>query len=90
MKKILIKFWHWLRCEDENGKPILADNNFRYGGIPLDKAFRYSELIDRFPLRGKVGDDDIIQISHKADGGYETCYITVKQLKDAVCGKELK
>ena len=71
--KYLKKFWHWLRCEDERGNPV--DDRF----YPL----RYSENIKRFPLKEKITDDDILQLSHKLkDGGWATCYITIKQLKE--------
>ena len=78
MNRILKKFWHWMRCEDENGEP-------------LDKPIvgvtdlRYSKCIKKFPLKEGMTLDDILKISHKKeDGSYETCYITVKQLKDAI------
>ena len=67
------KFWHWLRMEDEK-KWIVGVNDLRY-----------SECIKRFPLKESMTLDDILHISHKKeDGSYETCYITVKQLKDAI------
>ena len=75
MKRLAKKIWQWLRCEDENGNPI--DDTF----YPL----RYSENIKRFPLKGQIGDDDIVQISHKIDDGkYATCYITIRQLKEGL------
>lgn len=71
--KYLKKFWHWLRCEDENGNPV--DDRFY--------PFRYSENIKQFPLKEKITDDDILQLSHKLeDGRWTTCYITIKQLKE--------
>lgn len=70
--KIIKKFWHWLRCEDENGNPI--DKPWQ--------PFRYSEMIKHYPIHGIVSDDDILMLSHKLkDGEYETCYITIRQLK---------
>lgn len=44
----------------------------------------YSELIEKFPLKENLTDDDIIQISHKQlhNGVYTTTFITLKQLKD--------
>lgn len=75
MKKALLKFWHWLRCEDENGNPV---------GNPW-RPFRYSEMIKYYPIHGKIGDEDIVMMSHKLENGsYETCYVTVKQLKEAL------
>ena len=69
------KFWHWLRCEDENGNPV--DNPWQ--------PFRYSEMIKRNPLHGDIGDEDIVMMSHKLENGeYETCYVTLRQLKDAL------
>jgi len=74
------KFWHWLRMEDENGKP-LDDKEWIFGL----NDFRYSKGIKRFPLMESMTLDDILHISHKKeDGSYETCYITVKQLKDSI------
>ena len=65
----LKRFWHWLRCEDVDGK----------------STYRYSKQIKYFPCHGKIGKEDILQLSHKLDNGeYETCYATVKQLKDAI------
>ena len=82
--KVLKKIWHWLRMEDENGKPI--EEKMAYSrGIPISRSLRYSELIDDFPIHGKIGKEDILQLSHKLDDGqYETCYVTIKQLKDAI------
>lgn len=82
--KVLKKIWHWLRMEDENGNPI--EEKMHYSrGIPISRLLRYSELIDDFPIHGKIGKEDILQLSHKIDDGqYETCYVTVKQLKDAI------
>ena len=75
------KFWHWLRMEDENGKPLDDEKKWIVGVNDL----RYSECIKRFPLKENMTLDDILHISHKKeDGSYETCYITVKQLKDAI------
>ena len=80
----LKKIWHWLRMEDENGKPIEEKMDYSRG-IPISRSLRYSELIDDFPIHGKIGKEDILQLSHKLDDGqYETCYVTVKQLKDAI------
>lgn len=74
------RFWHWLRCEDENGNP-LDDNKWIVGVNDL----RYSECIKKFPLKESMTLDDIFHISHKkADGKWTTCYITLKQLKDAL------
>ena len=80
----LKKIWHWLRMEDENGKPIEEKMDYSKG-IPISRSLRYSELIDDFPIHGKIGKEDILQLSHKLDDGqYETCYVTIKQLKDAI------
>ena len=80
----LKKIWHWLRMEDENGKPIEEKMDYSRG-IPISPSLRYSELIDDFPIHGKIGKEDILQLSHKLDDGqYETCYVTIKQLKDAI------
>lgn len=74
--KYLKKLWHWLRCEDENGNPIKDDAFY---------LFRYSENIKKLPLVGKINDDDIFQISHRLDNGeWTTCYVTIKQLKEAL------
>ena len=82
--KVLKKIWHWLRMEDENGKPIEEKMDYSRG-IPISRSLRYSELIDYFPIHGKIGKEDILQLSHKLDDGqYETCYVTIKQLKDAI------
>lgn len=78
MKKLLKRFLHWLRCEDEYGNPI--DNPWQ--------PFRYSEMIKHYPIHGKIGDEDIVMMSHKLENnGYETCYVTVKQLKEALDDK---
>ena len=75
MKKVLLKFWHWLRCEDENGNPV--DNPWQ--------NLRYSEMIKYNALDGKIGDEDILKLSHKKeDGQYQTCYVTIKQLKECL------
>lgn len=69
------KFWRWMRCEDEVGNPI--DKPWQ--------PFRYSEMIKYYPIHGTIDNDDILMLSHKLkDGEYETCYITIKQLKDAI------
>ena len=82
--KVLKKIWHWLRMEDENGKPIEEKMDYSRG-IPISRSLRYSELINDFPIHGKIGKEDILQLSHKLDDGqYETCYVTIKQLKDAI------
>lgn len=79
-KFMLKKIWHWLRMEDENGKPL--DDNAFVAGI---NDFRYSKCIEKFPLKERMTLDDILHISHKkSNGDYETCYITLKQLKDAL------
>lgn len=76
--KYLKKLWHWLRCEDENGNPIEIEDDAFY-------PFRYSENIKKMPLQGKIGDDDIFQLSHKLDdGGWTTCFVTIGQLKEAL------
>ena len=81
----LKKIWWWLRIEDENGKPMIEEKIDSSRRIPMSRAFKYSELIDDFPIHGKIGKEDILQLSNKLDDGlYETCYITVKQLKDAI------
>ena len=51
MKKIFKRFWHWLRCEDENGNLIYERSNM----FP----FVYSERIKHFPIHGEITDDDI-------------------------------
>ena len=67
------KFCHWLRMEEEK-KWIVGVNDLRY-----------SQCIKRFPLKENMTLNDILHISYKReDGSYETCYITVKQLKDAI------
>lgn len=82
MKKIFKRFWHWLRCEDENGNPITTDI---FPFIELNDIGKYSKLIQKFPIHGEIGDDDIIQLSHKLENGkYETCYITLSQLKQSL------
>lgn len=76
----LKKFWHWLRMEDENGKP-LDDKKWIFGL----NDFRYSEGIKHSPLKENMTPDDIFMISHKrADGVWVSSYITFKQLKDAI------
>ena len=68
--------------EDENGNPITSDT---FPFIELRDAAKYSELIQKFPIHGEIGDDDIIQLSHKLENGkYETCYVTISQLKQAL------
>jgi hypothetical protein len=53
--------------------------------VLLKDAWVYSKLIKRFPLCGKITDDDILHISHKSDSGdFETCFITIAQLKEAL------
>ena len=82
MKTIIKQIWHWLRCKDENGNLITTD---RFPFIGLKDILKYSELIQRFSIHGKIGDDDIIQLSHKLENGkYETCYVTISQLKQAL------
>lgn len=76
--KALKKFWHWLRCEDEYGNPV--DNPWQ--------PFRYSEMVKRYPIHGKIGDEDIVMLTHKLENGsYETCYVTINQLKEALNDK---
>lgn len=78
------KFIAWMKCEDENGNSIEEKLPFA-GGIRCTDSAKYSELIKRFPIHGKIGKEDIIQMSHKLESGeYETCYVTIKQLKDAI------
>ena len=77
MKRIFSRFFHWLRCEDEFGNPV--DNPWQ--------PFRYSEMIKHYPIHGNIGDEDIVMMSHKLENGYETCYVTVKQLKEALNDK---
>ena len=85
MRRLLKKFWHWLRCEDEDGNPVPEPNTFG----PDDHPFVYSEMMKKYPIHGKVGDDDIMQLSHRLDGGgYETCYVTVGQLKECMRGAQ--
>lgn len=84
MKKLFKQIWHWLRCEDENGNPTTTDT-FPY--IKTRDSAKYSELIQRFPIHGEIGDDDIFQLSHKLENGtYETCFVTISQLKQALKG----
>lgn len=72
---MLKKLWHWLRCEDENGNQ--TDKSWL--------SFRYSEMIKHNPIHGNIGDEDIVKMSHKLENGeYETCYVTIKQLKDTL------
>lgn len=79
MKKWWKKFIAWMRCEDADGKSAYDGNPL---GIP---PFRYSERIKYFPVHGKIGKEDILQLSHKLENGeYETCYVTIKQLEDAL------
>lgn len=74
------KFWHWLRMEVENSKPF-DDKKWIVGVNDL----RYSKCIKRFPLKDSMTLDDILHISHKKeDGSWTTCYVTLKQLKDAI------
>ena len=81
----LKKIWRWLRIEDKNGKPMIEKKIDYSRGIPISRSLRYSELINDFPIHGKIGKEDILQLSHKLDDGqYETCYVTIKQLKDAI------
>lgn len=84
----LKKFWHWLKMKDENGNVLDAVKKEipLANSIPNFIAFKYSDLTKDFPIHGKIGKEDIIQLSHKLEngGGYETCYVTVKQLKDAI------
>ena len=50
--------------------------------ITQRNLLRFSELINHFPIHGKITDDDIIPLSHKSDNGkYETCFIRMKDLK---------
>lgn len=82
MKKIFKQIWNWLRCENENGNLIKTDT---FPCIELRNAGKYSELIQKFPIHGEVGYDDIIQLSHKLENGkYETCYVTISQLKQVL------
>ena len=77
---ILKRFWHWLRCEDDTANPT-DDKKW----IIRVNDLRYSECIKRFPLEESMTLDDILHISHKkADGSWTTCYVTLKQLKDAI------
>ena len=81
----LNKIRQWLMTEDKNGKPMIEEKIDSSRRIPMSRAFKYSELIDDFPIHGKIGKEDILQLSHKLDDGqYETCYVTIKQLKDAI------
>jgi hypothetical protein len=80
MIKHLKKFWHWLRMEDADGKPI--DGRGLIVGV---NDLRYSECIKKFPLKEPMTPDDILHISHKkADGQWQTCYIMLKQLKEGL------
>ena len=50
--------------------------------ITPHNLIKFSELINIFPIHGKITDDDIIPMSHKLDDRkYETCFIRVKDLK---------
>ena len=77
MKRQLKKLWHWLRMEDDNGHPVDISKNIARNG------FRYSDGLKLFPLKEKLTSDDILRIAHKSsDGQWETCFITLKQLKE--------
>jgi hypothetical protein len=53
--------------------------------ITVEDAWQYSKLIEKFPLNGKISDDDILHVSHKNENGeYETCFITIAQLKEVL------
>ena len=53
--------------------------------VTLEDAWQYSKMIKKFPLKGKISDDDILHVSHKNENGeYETCFITISQLKEAL------
>lgn len=79
MKSILEKIKSWL-SSDDGQKPFYP--------------FRYSENIERFPVHGELGDDDIIQVSHRLEsGGYETAYVRLRDVRKYVAesgGKEKK
>lgn len=76
MKEMWKKFIASLRCVNEEKSPechIIKYQN------------RYSENIKHFPIHGTLGDEDIIQVSHKLeDGEYETCYVYLKDLKEYI------
>lgn len=72
MKNMIKRFWNWLVADD-------VDDGFHVC------VLKYSDLIEKYPLNGEVGDDDILHISHKLENGrYETCYIRVSDLKKAL------
>lgn len=78
MKKLLDflnKLVNWLNKIVETF-PLKSHTEFITGA--------YSELIEKFPLKENLTDDDIIQISHKQldNDAYTTTFITLKQLKD--------
>lgn len=79
MKSILEKLKSWL-SSDDGQKPFYP--------------FRHSENIERFPVHGELGDDDIIQVSHRLEGGgYETAYVRLRDVRKYVAesgGKEKK
>ena len=72
MKSILEKIKSWL-SSDDGRKPFYP--------------FRYSENIERFPVHGELGDDDIIQVSHRLEsGGYETAYVRLRDVRKYAAG----
>lgn len=74
MKEMWKKFIAWLKCEGEDDQIY-----------PFYYPSRYSENIERFPIHGKITDEDIIQLSHKlGDGKYETCYVRMKDMKEYI------
>lgn len=50
----LKKIWHWLRMEDENGKPI-EEKMASSRGVSMPQAFKYSEL-----LKPAITEDDCL------------------------------
>lgn len=56
----LKKIRRWLSIEDKNGKPMIEEKIDSSRRIPMSRAFKYSELIDDFPIHGKIGKEDIL------------------------------
>lgn len=89
MKETWKKIVAWLKCEDDlHLKPSVRVTSSGEVGIKAEMSGRYSELIKDFPIHGEIGPDDILQLSHKLDdGNWETCFVTVKQLRDAIVNR---
>ncbi len=70
--------------EDDSSSKTVAASRFAASSESASEL-SYSKLIEKFPLEESMTLDDILHISHKtADGSWQTCYITVKQLKEAI------